>query len=55
MARNVRYSIYIIILWEVKSESYLAAGMCNRFALVIIVFVARDLRVISNSRPGVQT
>ena len=53
---NVRRShgleckIFHIILWEVKSDSYLAAGMCNRCTLVVIVFMARDLGVISNSK-----
>jgi len=41
--------IWHTTLREVKSDSYLAAGMCNRCALVVIVFMARDLGVISNS------
>ena len=31
------------------SDNYLATGMCTRCALVVIVFMARDLGVISNS------
>ena len=42
--------IWHIILREVKSDSYLAAGMCSPCALVVIVFMARDLGVISNSK-----
>jgi hypothetical protein len=38
------------MLQEVKCDSYLAAGVCNRCALVVIVFMARDLKVLSNSR-----
>ncbi|SRR6266540_595050 len=32
------------------SDNYLATGMCTRCALVVIVFMARDLGVISNSK-----
>jgi hypothetical protein len=35
-----------------KGDIYLAAGMCKRCALMVIVFMVEDLGVMSNSKLG---